>query len=444
MTTTAAPSPLAPGTRLAHYEVRRVLGEGAMGTVYEAHDTALDRPVAIKVVHPALTSDADVVERFVLEPRAAARVVHENVTHVYYVGTTDGRPFYAMELVPGRTLEEVVRAEGALPLARAVDVLVQAARGLGAAHAAGLVHRDVKPANLLVTPQGRVKVTDFGLAKAIKQSSGGTELGSLVGTPEWMSPEQCRGKEVDPRTDVYALGLTAWFLLTGEAPWQGGSVGAVLDQQMNAPLPSAVARRPDLAPAVDAVLSRLCAKSPGERPASMADVERMLERIRPREVHVAPLVPRVAAFFVDLVLFAMAVIAVQAGLAAVGALVGAPWLDEWLAAPAALVVLVAGQAGLERAFGGSLGKLLLHLEVVRDDGARPSTRALALRLLARFPAALHLLVPAPILPAWADTAANYAVLGVLVVGAVVHLVTRGTTPWDLWTRTRVAYAPLPR
>ncbi len=255
MPTPPAPDPkpgasgvLPAGTRLAHYELRTLLGEGAMGKVYAAHDTALDRPVAIKVVHADLAGDADIAARFLEEPRAAARVVHDNLTHVYFVGTTDGRPFYAMELVPGATLEQLVARDGPLPLGRAVDALVQAARGLGAIHAAGLVHRDVKPANLLVTPDGRVKVTDFGLSKTLGVARSATELGSLVGTPDYMSPEQCRGETVDARTDVYALGLTAYTLLAGGKPWAGTALGAVLDQQMHAPLPAVRANAPSSPP----------------------------------------------------------------------------------------------------------------------------------------------------------------------------------------------------
>src|SRR5262245_11908954 len=265
------PDDLPAGTRLAHFEIRRRIGSGAMGSVYEAHDTALDRPVAIKVVHAELALDDGVAERFTLEPRAAARVVHENLTHVYYVGSTDaapglaaraasgvrassprpGRPFYAMEFVPGRTLEDVVAADGPLPIGRAADVLVQAARGLSAAHAAGLVHRDVKPSNLLLSPDGRVKVTDFGLAKSVHGDSGSTQHGSLVGTPDYMSPEQCRGKDVDARTDVYLLGLTAFYVLTGSRPWKSDALGEVLNAQMNTPLRSVREERPDLSPAVD-------------------------------------------------------------------------------------------------------------------------------------------------------------------------------------------------
>jgi len=177
-----------------------------------------------------------------------------------------------MELVPGATLEPLVARDGPLPLGRAVDVLVQAARGLGAIHAAGLVHRDVKPANLLVTPDERVKVTDFGLSKTLGVAKSAMELGSLVGTPDVMSPEQCRGQAVDARTDVYALGLTAYTLLAGSKPWAGTALGAVLDPQRNAPLPAVRAKRSELPAAVDEGLARLTAKDPAHRPASRADV----------------------------------------------------------------------------------------------------------------------------------------------------------------------------
>jgi len=142
VTTTADPT-LPPGTRLAHYVIRREIGVGAMGTVYEAHDTSLDRSVAVKVLKPQIAGDEAVVERFFREARAAARVNHPNLIHVYFVGREDGRPFFAMELVPGETLEEAVRSRGPFPLAEAVDDVVEAARGLAAAHAAGVIHRDV-------------------------------------------------------------------------------------------------------------------------------------------------------------------------------------------------------------------------------------------------------------------------------------------------------------
>ncbi len=246
---------LAPGTPLAHYVVRRPIGTGAMGTVYEAHDTALDRTVALKIVNPHLAGDADVAERFAREARAAARANHANLTHVYFVGRAEGRPFYAMEYVPGANLEERVTKSGPLSLGGAVDVLVQAARGLEAAHAEGVVHRDVKPSNLLMLEDGRVKVTDFGLSKSLLADPSATQAGQVMGTPFYMSPEQCRGEATDLRTDVYALGLTGWFLLTGKPAFGGVSLGAVLNDQINKPLPPLSTARTDLSPSVDDVLA---------------------------------------------------------------------------------------------------------------------------------------------------------------------------------------------
>jgi len=426
--------------RLAHYELRRLLGEGAMGAVYEAWDTSLDRAVAVKVVHAVHAADPDVHARFREEPRCAARVVHENLAHVYFVGTTEGRPFYAMELVKGRTLERLVAAEGPQPLERVVDLVTQIAAGLGAVHAAGLVHRDVKPGNVLLTDDGRVKLTDFGLSKSLDAATGATEAGSIIGTPDFMSPEQCRGEPIDARTDVYALGLVAYVLLTGTKPWTGSSLGALLDQQMNAPLPSVVVRRPELSPEVDRVLAILTAKDRDRRPATMAEVAVLVARLRPRVVVPAPLGARGAALLVDLVVFGLLSAGSASLLRWVGVRLGASgpsMLADGVVACALAILLL---PGMERRFGGSVGKLLLRLEVVRADGTAPDLWTLLRRLLARLPTFPLLVVPDEWLPAWGLGVVNYGTLGWLVAGAVVHLATHGTTLSDLFTRTRVTYA----
>lgn len=444
MTTPPVPGPtgsgaLAPGERLAHYEVRRLLGEGAMGKVYEAWDTALVRPVAVKVVHADLASDPDVASRFLEEPRAAARVVHDNLTHVYFVGTHDGRPFYAMELVEGETLEQRVGRDGPLALAAAVDLLLQAARGLHAIHRAGLVHRDVKPGNLLVTPDGRVKVTDFGLSKTLGSAGRDTAVGSLVGTPDFMSPEQCRGQAVDARTDVYALGLTTYAVLTGRRPWTGTALGAVLDQAMNAALPSVRDVRPDLPDAVDAVLARLAAKDPARRPASMAEASALLAGLAPRPVVAAPLVARATALVVDLFVYGTVAAGAAVALAGVGARLQADAAVPWLVALVALATLFVGFPLMERRFGGSVGKLLLRLEVVREDGLRPGLATLVRRFLARFPFLPIAMLPDPLLPSWLDRAAWWGTLATVLAGALAPLGFAGRTLSDRWTRTRVAY-----
>jgi uncharacterized RDD family membrane protein YckC len=439
----AGPETLAAGTRLAHFEIRRLLGSGAMGSVYEAHDTSLDRPVAIKVVHKALVEEEGVVERFTLEPRAAARVVHENVTHVYFVGTTagpgEGRPFYAMELVPGRTLEEVVAADGPLPLDRAIDALVQAGRGLAAAHAAGLVHRDVKPSNLLLTPNGRVKVTDFGLAKSIRGDSGSTQHGSLVGTPDYMSPEQCRGRDVDARTDIYLLGLTAFYVLTGSRPWTSESIGSILDEQMNAPLRSVTSAKPSLSPAIDRILARLCAKDPAQRPQTMADAIALLETLRPRRLDAAALAARGAAVLIDIVVWAVLGAGIETGMAELADRLGGIPAYGIVVEVVSVVVFLVLTLGAEARFCTTIGKRLLHLEVRRDDGTMARLPPLAARFGLRFPIVPLVIVLVPIFGPLGRTIAKFTQLAAVLAGVGVFLATRGRTLSDLLTRTRVVY-----
>src|SRR6185369_15488902 len=158
---------------------------------------------------------------------------------------------------------------GPMSLERFVDVIVQSARGLAAAHGAGVVHRDVKPSNLMLLPDGTVKVTDFGLAKSLDADVGASSGGMLLGTPTYMSPEQCRGRGVDARTDVYCLGLTAYFLVAGKPPFASESLGQMLQDQMNLPLPSIRDVRQELPPALDRALARMCEKDPAKRPATM-------------------------------------------------------------------------------------------------------------------------------------------------------------------------------
>ena len=447
---------LPPGTCLAHYRVAEVLGEGAMGTVYLAHDTALDRPVAVKVVRPEIAGDPAVVQRFVREARAAARVNHPNLAHIYYVGTgahvgtgappaDDGSlpPFFAMEFLPGKDLEARVRERGPLSLEEAVDVLVQSAEALSAAHRAGVVHRDVKPSNLILLPDGRVKVTDFGLAKSGGLAVGdprATGVGTLVGTPTFMSPEQCFGRDVDARSDVYALGLTAWFLLVGRPPFDGPAVGAVLDDQIHAPLPSVASARPGIPESVDRVLARLCAKDVGARPADMEEAIALLESVRPRPVQPAPPAARIAALAID----ALAVTVVAGALSSVyqwlrGA-VGPLFLLDVLHDLTMCAVGAASQWGMERWKGASLGKILLNLRVVREDGAVPEDRALALRFVLRWPIFLAFLVPRAggVLSA-ARKVLEFAQLAAFAGGAGTYVVTKGRTLSDVVTRTRVAY-----
>jgi uncharacterized RDD family membrane protein YckC len=324
----------------------------------------------------------------VREARAAARVVHPNLAHIYFVGEIGGHRFFAMEYVPGASLEAHVKEHGAVPLAAAVDLVVQAARGLGASHGVGVVHRDVKPANLIRRPDGVLKVADFGLSKSIGGDVNSTGVGSIVGTPTYMSPEQCRGEEVDARTDVYALGLVAYYLLAGRAAFESTAVGKVLDAQMNHPLPSLAESQPMLSAAVDRVLARLCAKDPSKRPADMDDVIEALETIRPRDVAPAPILARALAFVIDAVSVGTVALALFGLL---HALQGVGLADEvltllWTTLFAGVLLLA--HFLFEAARGTTVGKYLLHLEVTTTDGTLPGKLPLTLRFLLRYPCVL--------------------------------------------------------
>lgn len=440
---TTEPDTVIPeGTMLAHYRIEHVLGAGGMGTVYRAHDTALDRPVAVKVLRDKYADDPEVVDRFVREARAAARVVHPNLAHIYFVGEIGGHRFFTMEFVPGTSLEAYVKEDGPLPLGEAVDLLVQAAQGLGATHGVGVVHRDVKPANLIRRPDGVLKVADFGLSKSIGGDVNSTGVGSIVGTPTFMSPEQCRGDDVDARTDVYALGLVAFYLLSGRPAFEGAAVGKVLDAQMNHPLPSLHEERPELSSAVDAVLARLCAKNPDERPDSMDEVIDELERLRPRDVVPAPVLTRALAFAIDSASIGVVTLA-SFGLLYVLEDVGLskPLLTLlWTTLFAGLVALA--HLVFELARATTVGKWLLHLEVTTLDGTPAGKLALLLRFLLRYPCVLLPIagVLALTIPALADDFVQVLVLSqtaAIAVGFGCALIRGRRTLSDRLTRTLV-------
>ena len=437
---------LAEGTTLAHYSVRSVLGSGGMGTVYLADDTALERPVAVKVLHGAIAGDAAFVDRFVREARAAARVNHPNLTHVYFVGTAEGRPFFAMEYCPGTTLEDIARREHPVPLDRGLRLLAQAARGLAAAHGSGVVHRDVKPGNLLVLPDGTVKVADFGLAKSVAADVHAT-AGRIMGTPTYMTPEQVRGRPVDARTDVYLLGLTAWCLFAGKPPFASDQVGELINDQLNTPLPDLSAVRPDLPPGLGELLSAMCAKDPAKRPSTMAEVAGRLEGLRPRPLDPASLPARLFATALDLGLLLVAGGAVfgatllvamlrSGGGDSLESLEGNPVVGYMVSVSAAAILAVL-QLGLELWTGRSFGKWAFDLQVVREDGNRPAPWPLVFRFLLRFPLFWFFLAPDALDPL---DKLFLGLQGVAVAAAAAcFLFASGRTLSDLLTGTRVVY-----
>jgi serine/threonine protein kinase len=263
------------GSVVAGYRLEAQVGAGGMAVVFRARDERLGRPVALKILAPGLASDPAFRRRFIAESRAAAAVDDPHIIPIYEAGEAEGALFIAMRFVQGGDLRHVLAREGALPPGRAAEFLSPVASALDAAHGAGLVHRDVKPANILVDVRlGRpdhVYLSDFGVSKGAAASMSLTGTGQFLGTPDYSAPEQIQGRPVDGCADQYALACVTYQLLTGEAPFERDQGMAVLLAHLSEPPPSLVERRPDLPAAADEVLARALAKVPEKRFGSCAD-----------------------------------------------------------------------------------------------------------------------------------------------------------------------------
>src|SRR2546423_1070524 len=235
-----------------------------MSSVFKARDTLLERHVALKILHPHFTEDDEYFERFRREARAVASLSHPNIVTILDRGEDEGRQFIVFELVEGGTLAEVRHGEGRLPVRRALEIAIQVVRGLGFAHEQGLVHRDVKPQNVILNGDGRAKVTDFGIARSL-DVQGVTQSGAVLGTSNYIAPEQASGRPVDRTTDVYSLGVVLFELLTGEVPFPGESFVAVAMQHVNEPPPSVLEVRPDVPLRVARAVDQALEKDPAGR-----------------------------------------------------------------------------------------------------------------------------------------------------------------------------------
>jgi streptogramin lyase/predicted Ser/Thr protein kinase len=265
---------LAPGSTFAGHRIEEVAGRGGMGVVYRATQLALDRTVALKVIAPGLIEDDGMRKRFVRESKVAASIDHPNVIPIYYAGEEDGVAYIAMRYVPGDDLRSLVRRERKLEPRRAARLIAQVAAALDAAHAAGLVHRDVKPANVLLGPDEHVYLTDFGLTKHALSIGGATKPGHWVGTLDYVAPEQIRGERVDARADIYALGCVLYYALTGHVPYERESDEARLWAHLSEDPPKPSERETRLSPELDEVVARALAKQPDDRFPSAGDLGR--------------------------------------------------------------------------------------------------------------------------------------------------------------------------
>ena len=243
------------GRSLGGYRILRKLGQGGMAVVYKAHEESLSRVVALKVIAQHLSENPQFITRFQREAQAAAQLSHPNIVQIYAIGEDDGVHYFSMEYVKGRSLGEIIEDEGFLTAGRALPIIEQAAEALAVAHEAGIVHRDIKPANIMLDGAGRVKVADFGIAQMATETRM-TQSGMLVGTPEYISPEQCRNEKLDGRSDIYALGVTLYQLLSGRTPFNADTPHALVMQIVEGPIP----RVGELNPTIPADVQNVVAK----------------------------------------------------------------------------------------------------------------------------------------------------------------------------------------
>jgi serine/threonine-protein kinase len=253
------------------YRVERMVGKGGMGAVFLAHDLTLEREVAIKVLPPDISMDEHIVKRFQQEAKTAAKLDHTNIIPIYRVESEGGLNYFVMKYIAGTSLEDVLDQKQPLSIDYIQRVLWEAACALGHAHQRGVVHRDVKPANIMFDHDGRVMLTDFGISKALQGASGFTGTGMIIGTPHYMAPEQAKGSTVDGRADEYSLAVVGYRMITGELPYTGDSVHTILYKHIFEEVPSAAAKRSDAPPFLTAAISRALAKEPDQRFATMEE-----------------------------------------------------------------------------------------------------------------------------------------------------------------------------
>lgn len=342
------------GMEIDHFRVERRIGYGGMGTVYLAHDMSLDRPVAIKVLPDEYAVNPEAQERFIHEARAQARLVSPHIVRIYYIGRVpevdgNGRKslYFAMEYVDGGSLEAILERREPLDPEKARQWMMQAVLGLRAAYAAGLVHRDIKPGNILVDQHNHVKIADFGLAKPTDGKPSSTLAGTIVGTPLYISPEQINNKPLDHRADMYSLGCAFFHLITGRPPFEGEAPFDIISKHLRDTPPSILQVRPEMSPRLANIIDRLLAKTPDERFATHEQLIAALEAAAPEAIEYAGFWTRGAAVAMDTAV-ASALVATL----------------HW---PGIFVYLT--YAVLAHAyFGQTTGKWALRIEVRRLDG----------------------------------------------------------------------------
>jgi len=272
---------LAPGTLLGtRYEILAVLGEGGMGTVYKARDRELGRLVALKVIRPEMASRPEILERFKREILLASQVTHKNVLRIHDLGEAGEIRFISMHYVEGTNLKGLLEQEGPLPLDKGLPLALQVGEALQAAHDAGIVHRDLKPPNILIDRDGNAYIADFGISRSLAEGGTMTDTGAILGTVDYMSPEQARGETPDHRGDIYSFGVILYEMFTGTLPFRASNALSIMMKRLHEDAPSMRQARPELPAWLAAIVARTLQRAPEDRYQSAGDLVRDLERQR--------------------------------------------------------------------------------------------------------------------------------------------------------------------